>query len=782
MGAVIGPLGLLCAALLLVGRADGAESVWAHRGYTGRMIYLPDAEGDRICDFSMVGYKQGKSLIPDVPVKATVAPGQGDATARIQAAIDQVAAMHLVNGFRGAVLLKAGSYDIQSQLKINASGIVLRGEGQGDNGTILHARGTNRRDKLRFGGLIDIDGTGNRKLIGSKYGIIDKVVPAGMNSLRVDSTAGLHVGDMICIIRPSTARWIADVGMNRIPGYPWNRGSVDLEWERTIIHIEGNRVFLDAPVTNALEKKYGGATVQKCTFPGRIENVGVENLRGESDFKSDKDEEHCWDFIDIYRAQHVWVRDTTARYFADSHVQIDRYAKWVTVADCTSEMPKSQITGNRRYTYDIHGQQSLVVNCRAMDGRHDFVSAGQVAGPNVFYNCRAIKAHAESEPHMRWDTGELFDNVMVQGDKFSSIAIQNRWTWSDGAGWTGANLVIWNCTARGYKVQSPPTAQNWLIGSRGRILPPDFSTPLGNPPPYIDSLGVAVATKSLYLAQLADAGVVRDYPWKSGSGDRSNSQKRASLAEPAARTIETRDYLIGDVDGLTNDHNADDDYYVDPAFKSQMESQHGSKVGGFDAASTGRDFAFTQRYRLSSSEQVVNAWLALAIRPADKNWSNDVLTVGDVGTCPLKRLKWGGSKAGSQIIVGLVDLGAHLKALQGGKLNVAIHGNTAVDFALLSLQVAHKTDDSQGASVTLSGGGSGGAGPIDSAVAQASSAANLATTPHVDRSGTLPNNDREASSSAIRAASGFATHANHADVAYPVAELVEWICGVQRRR
>jgi hypothetical protein len=95
------------------------------------MIYRPDASGDRITDFSIVGYQQGKTPIPTAPTAVTITDdGVSDDTARIQAAINQVAAMPLgSDGIRGAVLLKSGSYDIAGQLTINTSGVVLRGEG-----------------------------------------------------------------------------------------------------------------------------------------------------------------------------------------------------------------------------------------------------------------------------------------------------------------------------------------------------------------------------------------------------------------------------------------------------------------------------------------------------------------------------------------------------------------------------------------------------------------------------------------------------------------------------
>ena len=79
----------------------------------------------------------------------------------------------------------------------------------GDTGTIVHARGTDQRT------LISISGSGSRSVSGSTYNIIDKTVPAGTNKFRVDSTAGLNIGDPIYLTRPSPANWIHDIGMDR---------------------------------------------------------------------------------------------------------------------------------------------------------------------------------------------------------------------------------------------------------------------------------------------------------------------------------------------------------------------------------------------------------------------------------------------------------------------------------------------------------------------------------------------------------------------------------------
>src|SRR5215213_224135 len=137
---------LLFSILMIAGVATAsfaAESKWVSTGVSGRLIYTPDAEGDRILDFSDVGYKgRGTELIPtSIANVVTVSPIAGDDTASIQSAINAVAAMPIgANGFRGAVLLNAGDYDINTQLTIGASGVVLRGIGDDLGQTVLHAR------------------------------------------------------------------------------------------------------------------------------------------------------------------------------------------------------------------------------------------------------------------------------------------------------------------------------------------------------------------------------------------------------------------------------------------------------------------------------------------------------------------------------------------------------------------------------------------------------------------------------------------------------------------
>ncbi|MSU49789.1 MAG: hypothetical protein EXS37_12005, partial [Opitutus sp.] len=173
------------------------------------LVYSVDAVGNRVIDFSHAGYAGGGVAIPHVPAKITVAPGarDGDDRARIQAAIDLVAAMPVgADGFRGAVLLASGRFSIDGSLRLGASGVVLRGSGENENGTVLVAAGDSRRT------LIEVGGRGNRiEASDTRRKITDAFVPVGATRITVDDTAGFAIGARVAVRRPATAEWIASI-------------------------------------------------------------------------------------------------------------------------------------------------------------------------------------------------------------------------------------------------------------------------------------------------------------------------------------------------------------------------------------------------------------------------------------------------------------------------------------------------------------------------------------------------------------------------------------------
>ena len=464
-------------------------------GPDGKLVYLAEARGDRIPDFSHCGYAGGDQPIPLTPVRVVVSPIKGDNTFRIQRAIDYVASLPVdTNGFRGAVLLLKGRYEISGGLNLNASGIVLRGQGMGEAGTVLFASGVDRRTLIRIAGERYHPSASQKS-----FEINDDCVPVGATSFHVADAGGLKSGDNILITRPSTQPWIERLGMNEFGGgigdwrLVWKPGSRDIQWDRIVKSIEGDLVTVDAPIATAIERDFGGGSIKSLIWPGRLENVGIENVRCESSFDpaNPKDENHSWFAITMENAKNCWVRQVTAKHFAGSMVALYESCKGVTVQDCLSLAPVSEEGGYRRHTFFTMGQLTLFLRCYAEHGRHDFSVGHCAAGPNAFVQCGSTGALGDSGPIESWASGVLYDGVTVDG---SGISLANRGAAPGGAGWAGANSVLWQCSAAFIRCANPPGARNWAFGCWAEFEGDGIWR----------SSNEFVKPESLYVAQISD--------------------------------------------------------------------------------------------------------------------------------------------------------------------------------------------------------------------------------------------------------------------------------------
>jgi len=458
----------------------------------GKLMYTADAQGNRIPDFSYCGYKASEQPIPNVDVKVVVPVKAGDATLRIQSALDHVASLPAdANGFRGAVLLQKGSYEVFGQLRINASGVVLRGSGT--NATTVVGAGTGRL------ALIKITGTNEKVQAGqADVKIINPYVPVNATSFKVAvDFAGRDLINTITIRRPSTQKWITALGTDIFGGgisaLGWKPGERDLFFDRTITKIEGNTLTIDAPLTTALDSTYGGGTVTFYNYKGRIANCGIENIKLVSSFNktNPKDEDHRWNAINIENAEDCWVRQVTFQHFAGSAVSILETSKRITVEDCISLAPVSEIGGQRRYTFLTTGQQTLFQRCYAENGYHDFAVGFCAPGPNAFVQCESTLPYNFSGTIDSWASGVLFDVVNVDGN---ALRFGNRWQDANGAGWTAANSAFWNCSAARIDCYKPPTAQNWAFGSWSQFAGDGYWNESNN----------TITPRSLYYAQLRE--------------------------------------------------------------------------------------------------------------------------------------------------------------------------------------------------------------------------------------------------------------------------------------
>ncbi|KAF9171291.1 hypothetical protein BGX21_010333 [Mortierella sp. AD011] len=500
-------------------------------------LKFPDSCNNTIPDFSRVGYREGHVKIPMVPVRMVVEPSPdpcADDTARIQSAIDAVAAMPLEctgnHGarVRGAVLLKAGIYRVVGALIINATGVILRGEGQDEQGTVIVATGNIQRDFILVNGMLASE-MGSVEMQRTKAKTKDMMppngykgsrkpdtytrsgvyVPCGSTHIPVLDTKGYSVGDRIVIERPGSDEWLKDIGMDNLPprpdsgkpSTPWTAKSFTFRFERKIVAIDQatSTFIIDIPMVMCLDPKYPPARIYDLIhkFPTILE-VGIENLRivSEYDPNNPEDENHGWYAIVMDSAHHSWVADVTTECFA-SGIYAASWSRYITIQDCSVLNPVSKPKeGGRRYMYNLSGQMGLVKRCFTNNARHDFITLGRICGPNVFVDSIGVDGNNDTGPHERFAMGVLYDNITC-----NTLNIRQRSWMGSGQGWAGAFHVVYNCVANMQNncFQDPPGTINWIIGFRGGITKhPAFEAPCSN----LISHNRHIQPRSLYWAQL----------------------------------------------------------------------------------------------------------------------------------------------------------------------------------------------------------------------------------------------------------------------------------------
>ena len=429
-----------CLATLLLAGLSVATTAKAGKE---KQVYIP-------MDYSTCGYHASETAIPDVANAVYVECGDGDMHDILQKAIDYVSSLKPdKNGRRGAVLLGAGTFNIDKPLRISESGVVLRGSGQ-DKTTIVK-RGIDRGALLYIEGDMSMSGGDTIAIDGTK-------TPAGATTLTIASAKGLKTGDRIRIVRPSTREWIESLGCYDFGGdldyTGWKPGDIDITWDRTIVSATGNSITIDAPITTTLDQKYGGGYLITGYNQGEITECGIENMTlvSEHNTWNPKDEDHCWDAIWIDNTRDCWVRRVNFRSFAGSAVNIQKNTSRITVEDCIASEPVSEVGGWRRGVFITRGQQTLVQRCVSRKGIHDFAAGFCAAGPNAFVQCEGEESLGFSGSIGSWAAGLLFDIVNIDGN---DIAFKNLEQFQFGTGWNSANSMMWQCTGSTLWCYSP---------------------------------------------------------------------------------------------------------------------------------------------------------------------------------------------------------------------------------------------------------------------------------------------------------------------------------------
>jgi hypothetical protein len=435
-------------------------------------------------DFSSAGYRGGGVALPTISVAKRLTPVDGDNTAQIQAALDEV---------HGAVVLAPGTYEIAGTLGITRSGVVLRGE----KGATLKLTGKQHR-------LLDLHGSGTYRLAGSEVAIVDDYVPCGADSFHVRNASGFHAGDRVLVQHPVTAEWVHFMAMDILvrDGKPqtWLRAGDVIRTDRVIKSVTGDRITLEVPLSDALDAKFTAATLVHYTFSGRISEAGIENLKIVAPFDDVPITGPQFTAFRIDVVEDGWARDIEIEE-TQNGITIGANARRLTLENVRIHHSATHSGSAAPADFALQGTQILLDRCAVTgaEGTWPVVTQARVTGPIVVLNFTAD--HRGVAPHQRWATGLLVDggNFPGSAERTAGIAFTNRATMGSGHGWDIGWSVAWNVRSPFLVVQQPPGSMNWCIGCVGKPV----TSPTG-PNGIFDSLDKPVEPASLYLEQMRE--------------------------------------------------------------------------------------------------------------------------------------------------------------------------------------------------------------------------------------------------------------------------------------
>jgi hypothetical protein len=504
-------IGLMAASLMFTLAVSSsrieAETPWVALDSSGRLVYRTLPRGDRIVDFSYAGYMGGGVPLPSrLPMGMAVAPSGGDDTAAIQKAIDEVSAMPLKEGIRGAVLLKAGTFQCSATPNITASGVILHGSGPTEGGTTLKLTGEPHV-------AISIAGNHEEKVVGTPAHIVEPYVPSGALTITVDDGSVFAPGDSIRITRETTPKWLHLMGMDKMvrDGKAETWVGPRIATLRKVAARKGNVLTLDVPVTDSYDREYlqpEGAEVAKVEITGTIEQDAVESLHIVAPARTVSLDDPLFGAVDLTNLRDGWVRDLLIDETTNG-IDVNQYTARITIENVVFRHTTEITSPAKPADFGLRGTQILVYKCGSSGNNLFYAWTGaRNQGPNVVLDS-VFHGDGRIQPHQRWATGFLVDSVnLPQG----GIDMKNRGEMGSGHGWAMGWGVVWNSSAASLVMQNPPGAANWSIGTTGPegkeamkiigVHPRDAGP--SEPQGYIESPNHRVLPESLYKAQLAE--------------------------------------------------------------------------------------------------------------------------------------------------------------------------------------------------------------------------------------------------------------------------------------
>lgn len=463
----------------------------------GATSFPSDPSG--IPDFSYCGYDTGRDDLPEVPAVTVLHPEPNDSTARIQEAIDKVAAMPLRDdGFRGTIELRAGVYCVTGTLRIRQSGIVIRGRDEG-RGRIVIRRVGGSGDAVVLAEP-ESQATAAKAI---RVRTTGSLYPKGSRRVEMEDVGAFSVGDRITIVRPSTEAWLYRINASEKTGEHWTPGRVDCRYDRTIVSIQQNTIEVDAPLYSELDRATTAAYAFKRAA-GELDHIGIEGLEIEAspDAHAERSVGGAARVgIRFSKVSQSWIRDVTVRHHSLAAYEFTKGCGTTSVLRCRAMDPARNADPNYGFGFRTKGAQLMLFReCLVVGARYGFIACGGSFDSGLaFVDCTAYNVEEQAFGSIgHWAHALLFDRAVDRAALGAlSLAMNDRKRRGDGeSGWCIVDGVAWRCDfASKLTVDAPPYGSNWAIACRSG----DAAVNIGPP---ISVAGVS-ASLSLYETQQA---------------------------------------------------------------------------------------------------------------------------------------------------------------------------------------------------------------------------------------------------------------------------------------
>lgn len=409
-----------------------------------------DAQGRFLQDFSYAGYHRSERAIPTTPPGSTFdvtrppynadSTGAQDSTPAIQRAIDAAASQG-----GGIVYLPAGTYRVKPQgnnryaLLIHSSRIVLRGAGF--NRTFIYNDETNMREKemIRVAPSPTLTDNWRWPVDGSPTWHFAQNARTLDTTIRLQNVSGLNVGEYVVLKTESTPEWIAE---HQMTGKWTPEGLGGLVYYRKILAIDTSTktITIDAPVRYPMLMRDQARVYRSRPH---IEEVGVEDLSlGMKQVRSsDLDDEdynrpgtvsyaihqsHALLFnfvvngwaknVHSYRpsgnTENVHILSNGLKFFM---------SRSMTAIGCDLRHVNYKGEGGNGYLYIHQGNENLIVNSYAENGRHNYDFSGLESQGNVILRSRAVTPRLPTDFHMYLSAANLIDNMTLDADYIGAV-------------------------------------------------------------------------------------------------------------------------------------------------------------------------------------------------------------------------------------------------------------------------------------------------------------------------------------------------------------------------